>query len=69
METNTNGAKSIKANAILCPTCCVEYLEVQFDLEVDRAILYNVKALRCPKCREEKFTPKQAEEIMKRISV
>jgi YgiT-type zinc finger domain-containing protein len=54
---------------LLCPTCCVEYVEVEFDLEVGGVILHNVSALRCPACEEEVFTPQQYEEIKKRISV
>lgn len=56
-----------KAGALLCPTCCVEYVEVEFDFEVDDTILHNVKALRCPECDEEVFTPEQVEDIRKRI--
>jgi len=55
-----------KANALLCPTCCIEYLEVEFDLEVDGLILHKVKALRCPVCKEEVFTPWQIEAIKRR---
>jgi hypothetical protein len=58
----------MKASALLCPTCCVEYVEVEFDFEVDGVILHNVKALRCPACEEELFTPEQHEEVRKRIS-
>jgi hypothetical protein len=57
-----------KASALLCPICCVEYVEVEFDFEDDGVILHNVKALRCPCCGEEVFTPKQVEVIKKRIA-
>jgi len=57
-----------KAGALLCPACCVEYVEVEFDFEVDGVILHNVKALRCPACEEEQFTPEQVEAIKKRIN-
>jgi hypothetical protein len=57
----------MKAGALLCPTCCVEYVEVEFDFEVDGVMLHNVKALRCPECEEELFTPQQVEAIKKRI--
>ena len=57
----------MKANALLCPTCCVEYVEVAFDLEVDGAVLRDVAALRCPSCEEEVFTPQQMEVIRQRI--
>jgi len=56
-----------KAGALLCPSCCIEYLEVQFDFEVDGIVLRNVKALRCPLCEEEVFSPEQQEIIMKKI--
>jgi hypothetical protein len=68
-KNSPNNPKSTKANALLCPTCCVEYIEVEFDLEVDGVILHNVSALRCPACEEEVFTPQQYEAIKKRISV
>ena len=60
--------KGTKANALLCPVCCVEYVEVEFDMEVDGVVLSNVKALRCPSCQEEQFTPEQVEVISKRLS-
>jgi hypothetical protein len=64
LERNSpNKSNLMKANALLCPTCCVEYVEVEFDFEVDGVILHNVKALRCPECEEESFTPQQIEAI------
>jgi hypothetical protein len=63
-----NKQKVTKAEALLCPTCCVEYIEVEFDFEVDGVVLEKVKALKCPACEEEVFTPKQVEEIRKRIN-
>jgi len=57
-----------KAGALFCPVCCVEYVEVEFDLEVDGEVLHSVKALRCPACEEERFTPEQYDSITKRIS-
>jgi hypothetical protein len=69
LEKNSpNKGASTKASALLCPVCCVEYVEVEFDLEVEGVVLHNVKALRCPACREERFTPEQCEVIAKRIS-
>jgi hypothetical protein len=69
LEKNSpNKLNSIKASALLCPVCCVEYVEVEFDFEVDGVVLHNVKALRCPACEEEVFTPEQYEAIRKRIS-
>ena len=52
---------------MLCPSCCIEYVHVEFDLEIDGIILHNVKALKCPKCEEELFTPQQQEVIKKKI--
>ncbi len=60
--------KPTKANALLCPACCVEYVEVEFDFQVDDTVLHNVKALRCPECMEEVFTPEQIESIRKRTN-
>jgi hypothetical protein len=57
-----------KANALLCPSCCVEYVEIEFDFEVDGLILRDVKGLQCPTCGEEQFTSKQVEDIGKRLS-
>jgi hypothetical protein len=59
--------KGTRAGALLCPSCCVEYFEIEFDLEVDGVILHNVKALKCPDCEEELFTPQQHEAIKKKI--
>jgi hypothetical protein len=56
-----------KANALLCPVCCVEYVEVEFDFEVDGTILHNVKALRCPGCEQEVFTQEQVEAIRRSV--
>jgi YgiT-type zinc finger domain-containing protein len=68
LEKNSRNKPNItKANALLCPICCVEYVEVKFDFEVDGVILRNVKALRCPGCDEEVFSPEQHESIRKRI--
>jgi hypothetical protein len=68
LEKNSRNKRNIaKANALLCPTCCVEYVEVEFDFEIDGIILYDVKALRCPGCDEEVFSPEQHERIRKRI--
>jgi len=67
LEKNSSNKLNItKANALLCPLCCIEFVEVKFDLEFDGVILHNVKALRCPTCHEEVFTPEQVEAIKKR---
>jgi hypothetical protein len=57
-----------KAGALLCPSCCVEFVEVQFDCEIDGVVLRDVKALRCPRCEEEVFTPEQQQAIAKKLS-
>jgi hypothetical protein len=68
LEKNSRNKPNItKANALLCPTCCVEYVEVEFDFEVDGIILQKVKALKCPECEEEVFSPEQHAAIRKRI--
>ncbi|HEX7481914.1 MAG TPA: hypothetical protein VF350_00410 [Candidatus Bathyarchaeia archaeon] len=69
MEKNSHNKTTItKANALLCPSCCIEFAEVEFDLEFDGVVLHNVKALRCPACQEEVFTPEQVKEIRKSAS-
>ncbi|MGO8805218.1 MAG: hypothetical protein ACLQO7_01245 [Candidatus Bathyarchaeia archaeon] len=68
MEKNLpNKGKGTKAGALLCPICCVECIEVEFDFEVDGIVLHNVKALKCPACQEERFSPEQVAAIAKRI--
>jgi hypothetical protein len=69
LAKNSSNPKTVKANAAICPTCCVEYVEVEFDLDIDGTVLHNVKALRCPECKEEVFTPEQSEAIRKQINV
>jgi hypothetical protein len=70
LEKNSlNKPRLTKANALLCPTCCIEYVEVVFDLEIDGVILDSVKALKCPECNEELFTPEQYETIARRIKI
>jgi len=66
-EKSSSKRASTKANALLCPVCCVEYVEVEFDFEVDGIVLHEVKALRCPACGEERFTPEQYAAITQRI--
>jgi YgiT-type zinc finger domain-containing protein len=69
LEKNSqNKQKVTKANALLCPSCCVEYIEVQFDFKVEDVILHNVKALKCPSCDNEVFTPQQIEKIIKKAN-
>ena len=50
-----------------CPKCGVEYVEVEVDFEYGDVILRKVKALRCPVCKEELFTPEQYGVIRARI--
>jgi len=69
VNNSLNKARDAKAGALFCPTCCVEYVEVQFDFEVNGILLHNVKALRCPNCNEEIFTPEQWEVIEKQIDI
>ena len=62
-----NKINSTKAGALMCPSCCVEYVEVQFDCEFDGVLLRDVKALKCPRCEEEVFSPQQQEDIKKKL--
>jgi YgiT-type zinc finger domain-containing protein len=50
-----------------CPKCAKEYVEVEVDFEYGEVILRNVKALRCPTCKEELFTPEQYGAIRERL--
>jgi hypothetical protein len=61
--------KDVKAGALLCPVCCVEYVGVAFDFEVNGVVLPDVAALRCPKCGEEVFSPQQQQEITKKSAI
>jgi YgiT-type zinc finger domain-containing protein len=56
------------AGALLCPTCIVEYVEIEFDMEVDGIVIHNVRALKCPGCNEEVFTSEQQEEVRRQIT-
>jgi hypothetical protein len=58
---------TVKAGALICPTCCVEFIEVEVDFEVDGEIFHNIKVLRCPVCQDEQFTPQQQEQIEKQL--
>ena len=46
----------------------MEYVEIEFDFEVEGLILRGIKGLQCPICRVEQFTSKQVEDIEKRLS-
>ena len=50
-----------------CPKCDAEYVEVEVDFEYGNIILRKVKALKCPRCEEELFTPEQYRVIRERI--
>src|SRR4030067_1498857 len=50
-----------------CPKCKTEYVEVEVDFEYGDVLLRKVKALKCPQCEEELFTPEQYQVIRKRI--
>jgi len=50
-----------------CPKCKTEYAEVVVDFEYADVILRNVKALKCPQCEEDRFTPEQYRVIRERI--
>ena len=65
-ETN---CKDTPAGALLCPICCVEYVEVMFDFEVGGIVLHDVAVLRCPICSEEVFSPQQQEAIRKKLAI
>ncbi len=58
---------ALKAGALMCPKCCVEYLEVEVEFEDGGTVLHDVKVLRCPTCEEEVFTPEQYDAIRARI--
>jgi hypothetical protein len=61
-------SETLKAGALLCPVCCVEYIEAEVDLEFNGEVLRNIKVLRCPVCQEEQFTQQQQDEIEARLS-
>lgn len=50
-----------------CPSCNVEYVEVETDFEYGDIVLRNVKETRCPKCGMELFTPEQYRAIKERL--
>jgi hypothetical protein len=67
---NSNDQKNVailKAGALMCPVCCVEFIEVEVDFDIDGTVLRNIKVLRCPICQEEHFTPDQLETIEERL--
>jgi len=58
---------SLRAGALLCPVCCVEYVETEADFDIDGKILRNVKLLRCPVCQDEQFTRQQQEALEQKL--
>jgi len=66
-KKSNNKSKELKASALLCPNCCTEYVEVEFDIEINGFVIPKVAALKCPACAEEHFTAQQFELIRKRI--
>jgi len=55
----------LKAGALLCPVCCIEFLEDQVDMELEGRILRNIKILRCPICQEEILTLEQLDDAIR----
>jgi len=66
-QQNKQRDENLSAGALLCPICCVEYVEIEIDFEMDNRLLRNVKALKCPVCQDEQFTLEQREAIEARI--
>ena len=67
MKKNKEIPKELKAGALICPTCFVEYIETKEDFEHEETIVRNVKILRCPVCQEEIFNPEQQKQILKKM--
>lgn len=68
MERNLHDRSTgTKAGALLCPVCCVEYVEVKFDCELDGVVLRDVEALQCPMCKQEVLTPQQQQEVTNKL--
>jgi hypothetical protein len=51
----------------ICQKCNKKCEEVTVDYEYQGVILRNVKALRCPDCKEELFTLEQYDAIRNRL--
>jgi len=51
----------------VCPKCDKKCEEVTVDYEYQGIVLRNVKALRCPDCKEELFTLEQYDAIHDRL--
>ena len=50
-----------------CSKCDAKYEEVTVDYEYSGIVIRNVKALRCPGCKQELFTPEQYDAIRDRL--
>ena len=50
-----------------CPSCDVDYVEVETDFEYRDVILRGVKATKCPKCGRELFNPEQYRSMRDRL--
>jgi len=50
-----------------CPSCNVEYVEVDTEFEYGDVVLRYLKATKCPECGRELFTPEQYRAIKERL--
>ena len=57
----------MKKQMSICPKCNKECEEVTIDYEYQGVLIRNVKALRCPNCKEEVFTLEQYDTIRERL--
>jgi|WetSurMetagenome_2_1015567.scaffolds.fasta_scaffold24041_3 hypothetical protein len=57
----------MKRRMSTCPKCKKKCEEVTVDYEYRGIVLRNVKALRCPDCKEELFTLEQYDAIHERL--
>ncbi len=66
-HSTNNHSETLKAGALLCPICCVEYEKLEADFEFDGTIFKKIKILRCPICQEEQISPEQQDLLEKQI--
>jgi hypothetical protein len=64
VKTGPKHEHGLKAGALLCRVCCVEFREIQVDMEWEGKVLHNVKILKCPVCQTETFTPEQLKDFI-----
>jgi len=57
----------MKKQMSICPKCNKECEEVTIDYEYQGVLIRNVKALRCPNCKEEVFNLEQYDTIRERL--